>query len=105
MGEKRIHNTERLGKPWPIATIEAVWKEGIPRERNVKTSTLEIKRDVCGLVMHRAEFGNRGSEFGWEIDHIKPVSEGGGDELENLQPLNWKNNSDKADKYPWYCGY
>jgi len=35
-----------------------------------------------------------------EIDHIKPVAKGGGDELENLQPLYWKTNRAKSDSWP-----
>lgn len=53
--------------------------------------------------MKWSEHGNRLSEYGWEIDHIKPVARGGGDELSNLQPLNWKNNAAKSDTYPWSC--
>lgn len=53
--------------------------------------------------MKYSEHGNRNSEHGWEIDHINPVSNGGGDELPNLQPLNWKNNADKGDKLNWVC--
>jgi 5-methylcytosine-specific restriction endonuclease McrA len=42
------------------------------------------------------------SEGGWEIDHIVPVSLGGSDDLDNLQPLWWKNNRRKGDNYPWW---
>ncbi len=41
---------------------------------------------------------------GWEIDHIKPVSESGTDDLSNLQPLQWENNRLKGDNWPtWKC--
>ena len=53
--------------------------------------------------MNFPEHGNRDSEYGWEIDHIEPVALGGGDELTNLQPLNWQNNVKKGDQYPWNC--
>ena len=53
--------------------------------------------------MNWSEHGNRDSEHGWEIDHIKAVTNEGSDELNNLQPLNWKNNADKSDKTYWTC--
>jgi 5-methylcytosine-specific restriction endonuclease McrA len=32
------------------------------------------------------------TENGWEIGYIIPISNGGKDNLENLQPVHWKNN-------------
>ena len=58
------------------------------------------RRDICGRAMKYAEHGIEG-KFGWEIDHIKPVADGGGDELSNLQPLWWENNRRKGNNYPW----
>ncbi len=57
---------------------------------------------MCGAAMQYSAYGTTG-EYGWEIDHIKPVSRGGADDLSNLQPLYWENNRRKGDIYPWSC--
>ena len=35
------------------------------------------------------KYGDTSSDYGWEIDHIKPVARGGTDNLNNLQALYW----------------
>jgi len=96
----RKNNTTKEGNSWTEATKKSVWNKG----RKIPDFDEDIWRwDKCGLVMKWSEHGNRDSKHGWEIDHINPVTNGGGDELSNLQPLNWENNVDKGDKLSWTC--
>ena len=96
----RQQNTDRNGFAWSEPTKRAVWQRGsmIP-----EFSPDVWRRDKCGKVMLWTEHGNRNAETGWEIDHINPVANGGNDNLDNLQPLTWKNNTDKGDSLYWSC--
>lgn len=56
-----------------------------------------FRKDQCGAWIKWSDYGNRNSKYGWEIDHITPVSKGGTDVLSNLRPLHWSNNLSKSD--------
>ena len=54
-----------------------VWEKGkdVPgRDRSV------WRFDICGALIRKFDYGKT-IEFGWEIDHIKPVSKGGSSEI------------------------
>lgn len=94
----RGYNTTTTGGSFDVAMIEAGWKKGTP-EPNYPS----FRKDTCGASMQRSKHGLT-EQFGWEIDHIKPVAKGGTDDLTNLQPLQWENNRHKGDDYPqWTC--
>lgn len=56
-----------------------------------------IRQDRCGAWIKLKDYGNRDSNWGWEIDHIVPTSNGGQHVIENVQPLHWRNNVAKGD--------
>jgi len=70
--------------------IQKVWEKAY---RVAGYDATVWRKDECGAWIRRYEYGNRASQYGWEIDHIRPQSEGGGDELSNLRPLQWQNNA------------
>jgi hypothetical protein len=55
-----------------------------------------VRMDICGAFIQYQDYGDRNSRFGWEIDHKHPLSLGGTDTWNNVQPLHWENNSSKG---------
>ena len=91
---------------WSEKQIEAVWQKG----RTVEGYAPEKYRiDVCGAWMQRDRYGEQ-TLYGWEIDHVFPQSlarERGYsqeeiDVIDNLRPMNWRNNKRKDNDYPDY---
>lgn len=74
--------------------INEVWAKGRPVAGNEPSIW---RLDECGAWIGREYYGNRNSEYGWEIDHISPSANGGSDVLSNLRPLHWENNANKSD--------
>ncbi|CAJ1760531.1 TPA: HNH endonuclease [Aeromonas dhakensis] len=80
---------------WSEKTISEVWNKAtfISQGNELKG----FRQDQCGAWIQRSQYGNRDSKYGWEIDHVTPVSKNGGDNLGNLRPLHWKNNAARQD--------
>jgi len=89
---QREPNTDAFGNPFTPELVEAVWQKA--RTMGIY-ETLRV--DAWGWTIVRQDFGNNRSRYGWEIDHIVPVALGGGDDLPNLQPLQWENNRRKDE--------
>lgn len=91
--EKKMANTQIFSEQ----IVNAVWNKAkiIPGQ-----NPTEWRQDIAGAWIQRSKYGDRTSSFGWEIDHIRPVSRYGSDNLDNLRPLQWENNVSKCDDYP-----
>ena len=61
-----------------------------------------FRQDACGAWIIWDQYGNRENSYGWEIDHILPISKGGRDIADNLRALQHQNNASKGDDYPSY---
>ena len=77
--------------------IQDVWEKGIVVLGN---DPKKWRKDQCGAWISRSQYGNRDSQYGWEIDHISP---GGEDILSNLRPLQWQNNVAKSNGHFKVC--
>ena len=74
----------------PYSIPNEVWEKGHISDAN---GTF-WRKDDCSAWIKYDEYGNRDSRFGWEVDHIDPH---GGDRIDNMRPLHWKNNIAKSE--------
>ncbi|MCK4822896.1 HNH endonuclease [bacterium] len=80
--------------PFTDETIQQVWEKG----EVVENHDPDVKRkDAAQAWIRKENYGNRDSIYGWEIDHIRRVSDGGTDDISNLRPLQWQNNLARED--------
>lgn len=57
------------------------------------------RKDSVDALIRWDNFGDT-SDYGWEIDHKKPLAKGSSNNLENLEALQWRNNRIKGEDYP-----
>ena len=58
----------------------------------------EFRKDSLGNLVRYADYGNRHSPFGWELEYIVPTRLGGStDDPQNLQALHWKATAARSE--------
>lgn len=59
------------------------------------------RQDFAGAWIQREQYGLP-TEFGWEIFHLVPVSQGGTSDVDNLYPIHRQNNLRRSNNYPMF---
>lgn len=78
--------------------IEHIWLKGteVPGYDPSKW-----RKDFAGAWIRHDHYGTR-HDYGWEVDHLRPLSHGGTNNIDNLVPLHWRNNIKKGDDTPLF---
>lgn len=82
-----------LEMAWTNAELLLIWKKAAAVINDPDNGS-KFRKDACGAWIGFAFYGDRTSQYGWEVDHINPK---GGDGIANLRPLQWENNVAKSD--------
>lgn len=76
--------------------INAVWQKALIQANNDPNV---YRKDYTGAWIRKSDYGQQ-TEYGWEIDHVRPLVMDGSHNLSNLLPLHWRNNLEKSDNFP-----
>lgn len=82
---------------WTDEIIDLVWKRGAVVDG---FNPALWRKDECGAWIARLRYGDRVSDYGWDIRRIDP---GGPDAMPNLRPLQWRNCVSKAGDRSAVC--
>ncbi len=62
----------------------------------------EIGYDFAGWEIRKGDYGQTGSRFGWNIDHILPKSKRGTDDINNLQITHMDTNAERGNRVTFW---
>jgi len=65
---------------------------------NHEFGSSEIGYDFAGWEVRKGAYGQNGSRFNWNIDHILPKSKGGTDDINNLQITHMDTNTERGNR-------
>ena len=71
----------------------AAWGRTSPVQGQM--NSWEFRKDCLGNLIRYADFGNRHSPFGWELEYITAMLSAG-TSPDNVQALHWKANARSA---------
>ena len=75
-----------------VAMLEDLKRAAWSRTSPVSSANAwEFRKDCLGNMVRYADFGNRHSPFGWELEFV------GSHDPDNLQALNWKAVAARSD--------
>jgi hypothetical protein len=84
-------NAREMCMSYTDETVLEVWERAMSVENNDSSIW---RKDECGAWIQRTMYGDRHSQYGWEIDHLQAQ---GPDHVSNLRPLHWKNSTGTGD--------
>ena len=85
---------------WTEEEIQKIWEKATPVQG---VDSNKWRKDQCGAWIQRDKHdaispNEPHTSFKWQVDHIKPDSEGGADTVSNARPLQWYNNDCRQNR-------